>query len=169
MKGFFIKTRSIKSRCDRQKIYCLQGCPCSFSLKIFQTGTAKGLNLCIFLDAVRKTLSITAWHGENSFNHCMTWWSWPVVKTPWIWKNDSPISSPIQFNSIQFNSKTLKIPQGAILLWSWRAHKKYIKLREQYNKQKSYFNHSIVINIEQLWLHHKIVMKLRSHTCKTVN
>ena len=37
-------------------------------------------------------------------------------------------------NSIQ---KTLIIPQGAILLWSWRAHKKYIKLREQYNKQKS--------------------------------
>ena len=32
--------------------------------------------------------------------------------------------------SIQFNSKTLIIPQGAILLWSRRAHKKYIKLRE---------------------------------------
>ena len=60
--------------------------------------------------------------------------------------------------------KTLIIPQGAILLWSWRAHKKYIKLREQYNNnnKKSYFNRSIVINIEQLWLHHKIVMKLRS-------
>ena len=39
--------------------------------------------------------------------------------------------------SVQFNSKTLIIPQGAILLWSWRAHKKYVKLREQYNKQKS--------------------------------
>ena len=30
----------------------------------------------------------------------------------------------IRFNSIQFNSKkTLIIPQGAILLWSWRARK----------------------------------------------
>ena len=37
----------------------------------------------------------------------------------------------IQFNSIQFK-KFLIIPQGAILLWSWRARKK--KLREQYNK-----------------------------------
>ena len=53
----------------------------------------------------------------------------------------------VQFNSIQ---KNLIIPQGAILLWSWQAHKKYIKLRKQYNKQKSYFNRSIVINIEQL-------------------
>ena len=35
-----------------------------------------------------------------------------------------------------FNSKTLIIPQGVILLWSWRARKKYIKLREQYNKQR---------------------------------
>ena len=71
------------------------------------------------------------------------------------------------------------MPQGAILLWSWRAHKKiqkntHIKLREQYNKhntsnKESYFNHSIVINIEQLKLHHKKVMKLRSHTCKTIN
>ena len=34
--------------------------------------------------------------------------------------------------SIQFNSKTLIIPQGAILLWSWRAHKKYIKLASRY-------------------------------------
>ena len=40
-------------------------------------------------------------------------------------------------HTIQLNSKTLIIPQGAVLLWSWRAHKKYIKLREQYNKQKS--------------------------------
>ena len=30
--------------------------------------------------------------------------------------------------SIQFNSETLIIPQGTILLWSWRARKKYIKL-----------------------------------------
>ena len=37
----------------------------------------------------------------------------------------------------EFNSKTLIIPQGAVLLWSWWAHKKYIKLRKQYNKQKS--------------------------------
>ena len=29
---------------------------------------------------------------------------------------------------LQFNSKTLIIPQGAVLLWSWRARKKYIKL-----------------------------------------
>ena len=35
--------------------------------------------------------------------------------------------------AIQFNSKTFIIPQGAVLLWSWRAHKKCIKLREQYN------------------------------------
>ena len=56
--------------------------------------------------------------------------------------------------------KTLIIPQGAILLWSWRARKKiylkkYIKLREQYNKhnttnKETYFNHSKVMNIEQL-------------------
>ena len=63
---------------------------------------------------------------------------------------------------LQFNSKTLIIPQGAILLWPWWAHKKYIKLREQYNKQKS-LTLTVVINLEQLWLHHKIVMKLRSH------
>ena len=41
----------------------------------------------------------------------------------------------IFFSIFQF--KTLIIPQGAILLWSWRARKKYIKLREQYNKRKS--------------------------------
>ena len=49
-------------------------------------------------------------------------------------------------NSIQFNSKTLIIPQGAILLWSWRALKNKntqqnthtrIKLREQYNKHNT--------------------------------
>ena len=41
------------------------------------------------------------------------------------------------FSSIK---KTLIIPQGAILLWSWRARKKineYIKLREQYNKHNT--------------------------------
>ena len=27
--------------------------------------------------------------------------------------------------------------RGNFMLWSWRVHKKYIKLREQYNKQKS--------------------------------
>ena len=57
--------------------------------------------------------------------------------------------------SIQF--KNFNHPQGAILLWSWRARKKYIKLREKYNKhnttnKESHFNHSIVINIEQLFL-----------------
>ena len=53
---------------------------------------------------------------------------------------DQPIKTTTKhsfnlFNSIQL--KKLIIPQGAILLWSWRAHKKYIKLREQDNKQKS--------------------------------
>ena len=72
--------------------------------------------------------------------------------------------------TIQFNSETLIIPQGAILLWSWRARKKIHKVKRTIQQTKeSYFNHSIVINIEQLWLHHKIVMKLRSHTCKTIN
>ena len=67
---------------------------------------------------------------------------------------------------IQFNSKTLIIPQGAILLWSWRAHQKYKVKRTIQQTKESYFNRTIVINIKQLWLHHKIVMKLRSHTCK---
>ena len=41
----------------------------------------------------------------------------------------------VQFNSIQ---KTLIIPQGAILLWSWQARKNNsIELREQYNKHNT--------------------------------
>ena len=86
----------------------------------------------------------------------------------------------IQFSSIQFNSnsvkkKTLITPQGAILLWSWRARKNKKQSLENNTTnttpptKESYCNHSIVINIEQSWLHHKIVMKLRSHTCKTIN
>ena len=39
--------------------------------------------------------------------------------------------------TIQFNSKTSIISQGAVLLWSWQARKKYIKLREQYNKNNN--------------------------------
>ena len=35
------------------------------------------------------------------------------------------------FNSIQFKKTTLIIPQGAILLWSWRARKIYIKLEKR--------------------------------------
>ena len=48
-----------------------------------------------------------------------------------------PFHCASAYSLIQFSSKTLIIPQGAILLWSWRAHKKYIKLREKYNKQKN--------------------------------
>ena len=49
-----------------------------------------------------------------------------------------------------------------------------MKLREQYNKhnttnKETYFKHNKVRNMEQLWLHHKIIMKLRSHTRKTIN
>ena len=38
----------------------------------------------------------------------------------------------LQFCSIQFNSiqKTLIIPQGAILLWTWRARKKIQKIHK---------------------------------------
>ena len=58
-------------------------------------------------------------------------------------------------NSIQFNlKKTLIIPQGAILLWSWRARKnlkKIIKVKRTITPIKeTYFNHSKVMNIEQL-------------------
>ena len=56
-----------------------------------------------------------------------------------------------QFSSVQFNSKTLIIPQGAILLWLWRAHKKIHKVKRTIQQTKeSYFNRSIVVNIEQL-------------------
>ena len=60
----------------------------------------------------------------------------------------------IQFNSIQ---KTLIIPQGVILLWSWRARKIIIhKVKRtiqqtQHHQQKSLtLTIVIVINIEQL-------------------
>ena len=43
--------------------------------------------------------------------------------------------APLTFNSIQ---KYLIFPQGAILLWSWRARKIIIhKLKEQYNKHNT--------------------------------
>ena len=47
----------------------------------------------------------------------------------------------IQFNSIQ---KTSIIPQGSILLWSWRAHKKIHKVKRTIQQTKeSYFNHCV--------------------------
>ena len=55
------------------------------------------------LDTVKQHISMLGWYTDVS--HCQT---------------------SHQYN--QFNSKTLIIPQGAILLWSWQAHKKYIKL-----------------------------------------
>ena len=75
---------------------------------------------------------------------------------------------PFVGNSI-FNFKKI-IPRGAILLWSWPARKiimrkvKRTMQQTQHHQQKS-LTLTIVINIEQLWLHHKIVMNLRSHTC----
>ena len=82
---------------------------------------------------------------------------------------DSPFLSPLLFficlvlllflSSIQFNSikKTLIIPQGAILLWSWRVRKITIQKvkrtiqQTQHHQQKSLnLTIVIVINIEQL-------------------
>jgi len=74
----------------------------------------------------------------------------------------------LQQKLFQFNSnsikKTLIIPQGAILLWSWRAHKKQHKVkRTLQHTTTNKRDFSKVVNIEQLRLHHKRIMKLRSH------
>jgi len=66
---------------------------------------------------------------------------------------EGKIMSCLQFNSIK---KTLIIPQGAILLWSWRAHKKIKKIQKIHEVKKNnttnttppnaiietYFNHA---------------------------
>ena len=64
----------------------------------------------------------------------------------------------LQERSIQFNSKTLNIPQGAILLWSCRARKtqkqktktknSHIKLREQYDKHNTTNKESYLTIVE---------------------
>ena len=79
------------------------------------------------------------------------------------------MSNEQQFSSIK---KTWITPQGAILLWSWWARKivtykvKRKIQQTQHHQQKSLtLSLTIVINIEQWWRHHKIVMNLRSHTC----
>ena len=87
----------------------------------------------------------------------------PVLK--WSSAADGMLKSRANY-SIQFNSirKTVIIPQGAVLLWSWQAHKTI--QQTQHHQQKSLtLTIVIVINIEQLWHHHKIVMNLRSHAC----
>ena len=67
--------------------------------------------------------------------------------------------SQAAFDSVQFNSKTLIIPQGAILLLSWRARKiiihkvkKTITIQQtQHHQQKSLtLTIVIIINIERL-------------------
>ena len=70
------------------------------------------------------------------------------------------------FSAVQFK-KTLIIPQGTILLWSWQAHKITIhKLREQYNKHNT-TNKSLTLTIwlKQLKYHTQQLKKIpHTHT-----
>ena len=95
-------------------------------------------------------------------------WFVSVTETP-TWLVAVTNIHSIQFSSIK---KTLIIPQGAILLWSWRAckiiiHKVERTIQQKQHHQQKSLTLTIVIDTE-LWHHHKIVMNLRLHTCKTV-
>ena len=73
----------------------------------------------------------TQWHTVSVCNYSLHTQSGHLCQCDTLLLAESKTThSHTLLLAIQFSSKTLIIPQGAILLWSWRAHKKYIKLRE---------------------------------------
>ena len=61
-------------------------------------------------------------------------------------------------SNIQFNSKTLIIPQGAILLWSWRARKQKPTKTKQKQTNKQKHTHKFKRTIQQTQHHQQRVL-----------
>ena len=126
-------------------------CSTWFNLFCFFAGTGRFLaGLCSFLSWWPIVNWLRLWKKKKVGVFCTVFHDIMLRCEMWSVPHTNEFS--IQFKNFNHSTRGNFV---VVMAGSWKKHK--IKRTIQQTKE-SYFNHSIVVNIKQLWLHHKIVM-----------